>query len=93
MSDKEINRSEEPTKTNLRRSSRLNLHLHTVSKVLLLQTIISQRHKSSIKGEIFGLESISGKQEDEEAANDHPLVYKASTDPDTMYMHQAVKTT
>ena len=75
---------------NLRRSPRLNPHLQVATELLSLQTIISQRHESPIKGEIFGFESIVGETDDG-VPHHHPLAYKASTDPDTMYMHQAMQ--
>ena len=76
-------------KSNLRRSPRLNPHLKAVNELLSLQTLIAQHDTGQIKGEIFNIESLTSETAKDEM--EHPLACKASTDPDTMYMHQAMK--
>jgi len=76
-----------PPSVTYRRSPRLNPHLQSANELLSLQTLISQNSESSIKGEILGFQSLIGEHE----KGVHPLAYKASTDPDTMYMHQAMR--
>jgi len=69
-----------------RRSERLNPELFPNQKLVSLQCELMQ--DMDIPGEIFCQETIT-------SGNDHelnnPLAYKASTDPDTMYLHQALK--
>ena len=57
----------------------------------LMTTEISERTRDKIVGEIFCYESLipEGAMNDE---NGNPIIiYKATADPDTMYMHQAMK--
>ena len=54
----------------------------------LMITEISESTKDAIQGEIFCCEALFPDEENGE----HPLmIFKASADPDTMYMHQAMK--
>ena len=74
----------------LRRSARLNPHLKTASDLVSLQTIVASQEKTAIKGEIFCMSSIIDSIDDH-SNHMHPLAFKASTDPDTMYMHEAMR--
>lgn len=60
-----------------------------------MEVMLSEMHEAtssnSVKGEIMCLETMF-PQNDEIAQSDDPLlVYKASADPDTMYMHEAMR--
>ena len=68
---------------NRRRSPRLNPHLQTAQKLLSLQTIISNNDEEV--NEIISMQSLIGEVGDEMEMWQHPIAYKASTDPDTMY--------
>ena len=74
---------------NRRRSPRLNPHLQTVQELLSLQAIISNNDKDV--NEIFSMQSLQGEAGDAMELWQYPMAYKASTDPDTMYMHQAMR--
>ena len=73
-------------------SPRINPHLFEAHKLLSLQTIIADNVKDvGIKGEIFGMKTILEEIGYDDDHFQHPMAYKASTNPDTMYMHQALK--
>ena len=75
----------------LRRSPRLNPKMIKGKELIALQIMLSnvEAKDKQVKGEILAItteiNSINNKE------YEHPLAYKASTDPDTMYMHEAMK--
>ena len=74
---------------NRRRSPRLNPHLQTAQKLLSLQTIISNNDEEV--NEIFSMQSLIEEVGDKMEIWQHPIAYKANTDLDMMYMHQAIR--
>ena len=76
----------------VRRSSRVNPHLFKANKLLSLQTIITDNAKNvGIKGEIFSKQAMLDEVGYDDDPFHHPMAYNAGTDPDTMYMYQALK--
>ena len=75
----------------LRRSPRLNPELNKGKELIALQVMLSsvEAKDKQVKGEILAntvkINSINIKE------YEHLMACKASTDPDTMYMHEAVK--
>ena len=85
----EININEGATQVinnGLRRSPRLNPEINKGKELIALQIMLSnvEAKDKQVKGEILAItteiNSINNKE------YEHPLAYKASTDPDTMYM-------
>ena len=71
----------------LRRSGRLNPNLVQAQKLISLQAIVAtQKQNNKIPGELMCIEAT-----DDEPMNKHILALKATTDPDTMYLHEALK--
>ncbi len=97
--DKTQNRYEGATETKseaidavekgLRRSRRLNPELQKGEDLVAMLTELMplENVKNSIEGEIL---AFSGDAHDNNPIDD-PLAFKASTDPDIMYMHEAMK--
>ena len=71
----------------LRRSPRLNPEISTGNKLIALQTMISNKSKDSMEvtGEILAMPV------EVQSECKHPMAFKASSDPDIMYMHEAMK--
>ena len=78
------------TPEGVRRSARLNPELAKAQELLSLQATIMESEESEVDGEIFSMKSIV-KSDYSHLEYQHPLAYKASSDPDTMYMHQAMR--
>lgn len=73
----------------LRRSPRLNPEVNVGNKLIALQTMLASAGQDEIENELLAMpaEYESGI----DLGHMHPLAYKASTDPDIMYLHQAMK--
>ena len=71
----------------LRRSLRLQTGSDSIQELLSMQVKIASRDESEIQGEIFAQPAISNELSD----NDQLIAMKASTDPDIMYLHQALR--
>ena len=74
----------------LRRSNRLNPELQQGEKlVAMMNTLMNAKndHQDNVEGEIFVFEGISNIEDN----CDDPIAFKASTDPDIMCMHEAMK--
>ena len=55
----------------------------------MMTTLMDERcEEQSVQGEIF---AFPGASNDGEELLDDPMAFKASTDPDIMYMHEAVR--
>ena len=78
-----------------RRSGRLNPSLVPAQKLLALQVELATNTQSSdeeyIPGEIFCTETLIRDSLESEYEYKDPMACKASTDPDTMYLHEALK--
>ena len=74
----------------LRRSSRLNPELKNAEDMVAMLTTImnNQTDEETIKGEIL---AFSGNAKDGDSLLDNPMAFKASADPDIMYMHEAMR--
>ena len=71
-----------------RRSGRLNPSLVPAQKLISLQASLMNNTPSQVPGEIFCMEAIESCDTNE---YDNPMICKATTDPDTMYMHEAMR--
>ena len=76
----------------LRRSGRLNPNLIPQQKLMSLQAqVVGSSKLQEIPGEIFCSEALVKEAQASQYLNSNPIAMKASSDPDTMYMHQAIK--
>ena len=82
--------AEKAIEKGLRRSSRLNPELKKAKDMVAMMTTImdEQCEEQSVQGEILAFPSASN---DGEELLDDPMAFKASTDPDIMYMHKAMR--
>ena len=89
--DKEVTPAVEAVNNGLRRSPRLNPEINKGKELIALQVMLSsvEAKDKQVKGEILAItveiNSLNIKE------YEHPMACKASTDPDTMYMHEAMK--
>ena len=74
----------------LRRSPRLNPELAKAQELLSLQASITSKQEQEIPGEIFCMQSLIDDH-DQLYEFMNPIAFKASSDPDTMYMHEAMR--
>ena len=70
----------------LRRSGRLNPNLVQAQKLISLQADIAKQQSDKIPGELLCMETII-----DEPMNEDIMALKATADPDTMYLHEALK--
>ena len=70
-----------------RRSPRLQTGSESIEELLLMQIKIVSKDDTSIKGEIFAQHAIPT----EPLEHSNILAMKVSTDPNIMYLHQALK--
>ena len=71
----------------LRRSPRLNIGSESIEELLSMETKIASQQNSDVPGEIFA----SANNDIMSEGDGDLMAMKASTDPDTMYLHQALK--
>ena len=80
------------TADGLRRSSRLNPDLIPQQKLISLQAqVINSSEMQDIPGEIFCSKTIASEAHQMQHQYSDPMAFKASSDPDTMYMHEAMR--
>ena len=70
----------------LRRSSRLNPELQKAKELVAMMTSIMGKDRVQIRGEILASQETPNIEEYE-----NPMAFKASTDPDIMYLHEAMQ--